>query len=61
MTNISSTLSTSTVLINTVSDSDETITTAMRLIPISEVIGITAVPVSNTKSKIIVLYVPDTV
>ncbi len=50
-------ISPGTTVINTLVDSDETINTAINAIgSISNVIGFTTIPISNTKAKLVVLY-----
>ena len=51
------TISAGTTVINTLVDTDAEITTAINAYgTISNVIGITTLPISNTKAKILVLY-----
>ncbi len=50
-------ISTGTTVIDILDDTDEEITTAINAIgSISNVIGVTTLPISNTKAKITLLY-----
>ncbi len=57
MTGATLSISAGTTIVNILVDTDETINTAINAFgTISNIIGITTMPISNTKAKLLVLY-----